>query len=312
MNTYNTYLENVIKLSKDHFTDINFVKNDILLVIDMQLDFVPNSHEIGISPFAVKEGDLIIQPIGVLCHKFLSKDNGYVVASRDYHPENHKSFKANNKKGIYPTHCIQGTPGAEIVKRIAKTLLKKDGTGIHNRAHIVFKGIDPNVDSYSASKYIKKNRGVCIGGACLMKSGAFKLKCSGHSLINQNPIFPGLGNVNGTGNINSPPDITLDKLDFDKMRMENLSFFNKAKHIFVVGLALDFCVVDSAINLSKNNNVYIIMDLCRPVFIGDNYITSPEDFVKMIKKSNVKLITSNNIKKLPKENKSFYSFYGKH
>ena len=41
-----------------------------------------------------------------------SKAGGLIVATRDWHPPNHISFK--NYGGTWPPHCIQGTPGADF------------------------------------------------------------------------------------------------------------------------------------------------------------------------------------------------------
>lgn len=61
----------------------------------------------------------------------------YVVASRDWHPRNHCSFKQHG--GPWPSHCVQGTRDAQIVG------------GVESMADvIVSKGTDPEVDQYSA------------------------------------------------------------------------------------------------------------------------------------------------------------------
>ncbi|RJS91531.1 isochorismatase family protein, partial [Candidatus Bathyarchaeota archaeon] len=41
-----------------------------------------------------------------------SKAGALIVATRDWHPPNHVSFKGYG--GNWPPHCIQGTPGAEF------------------------------------------------------------------------------------------------------------------------------------------------------------------------------------------------------
>src|SRR4051794_473039 len=74
-----------------------------LLIIDFQNDFCPG----GALP--VPDGDAIAGRVNELL------DSGrfdLVVATRDWHPANHASFKEQG--GPWPPHCVQGTPGAEL------------------------------------------------------------------------------------------------------------------------------------------------------------------------------------------------------
>lgn len=77
-----------------------------------------------------------------------------IVATQDWHPKNHLSFANNhpNKKAgevvklgnmkqiLWPTHCVQESKGAGFHPDL--NLAKVD--------KIVHKGIDPQIDSYSA------------------------------------------------------------------------------------------------------------------------------------------------------------------
>jgi nicotinamidase/pyrazinamidase len=74
-----------------------------LLIIDFQNDFVPG----GALP--VPEGDAIAGRVQELLD---SGEFDLVVATRDWHPEDHHSFAAQG--GPWPPHCVQGTPGAEL------------------------------------------------------------------------------------------------------------------------------------------------------------------------------------------------------
>jgi len=76
---------------------------EALLIIDFQNDFVPG----GALP--VPEGDEIATRVGELL------DSGrfdLVVATRDWHPPDHASFRAQG--GPWPPHCVQGSEGAEL------------------------------------------------------------------------------------------------------------------------------------------------------------------------------------------------------
>ena len=67
-------------------------KNDALIVIDMQRDFVPRSphNETG-GRFGVAGGGVIVDPICQLI-KAASEVGATIIASRDYHPHDHFSF----------------------------------------------------------------------------------------------------------------------------------------------------------------------------------------------------------------------------
>ena len=86
---------------------------DALLVVDFQNDFTPG----GALP--VERGDEIAAPINAIADRF-----ELVVATRDWHPPDHGSFEGVevdpdlwhgiDPPGIWPVHCVQGTPGAEL------------------------------------------------------------------------------------------------------------------------------------------------------------------------------------------------------
>ncbi len=101
---------------------------DALIVVDLQNDFCPGGK------LAVPEGDEIIPIINeLLVVKWKVK-----VASRDWHPEKHCSFKEEG--GLWPVHCIQNTEGADyhsdlLVEKIDKEFLK---------------GVNLDKDEYSA------------------------------------------------------------------------------------------------------------------------------------------------------------------
>jgi nicotinamidase/pyrazinamidase len=113
-----------------------------LVVIDVQNDFIPGGQ------LEVQQGDLIVPVINRL-QKFFD----LVVATQDWHPQNHKSFASNhsNKKPfdeinlngqkqiLWPDHCVQGSKGAEIHPDLE----------INKIAAIFRKGMDPEIDSYS-------------------------------------------------------------------------------------------------------------------------------------------------------------------
>jgi len=112
---------------------------DALLIIDFQNDFTPGGA------LEVAEGDQIASAIDPLLDRF-----GLVVATRDWHPENHGSFvgieveeeawKGTDPPSIWPIHCVQGTRGAELHPSLDRAKVDV----------IVDTGQDTNSQGYSA------------------------------------------------------------------------------------------------------------------------------------------------------------------
>jgi nicotinamidase/pyrazinamidase len=116
-----------------------------LIIVDIQNDFLPGGA------LAVNRGDEIIPVVNKLQH------SGYfdlIIATQDWHPKDHGSFASNhpgkkpfektNLSGLeqilWPDHCVQGTEGAEFSKLL----------DVKNIEAIFRKGMDKNIDSYSA------------------------------------------------------------------------------------------------------------------------------------------------------------------
>ena len=78
-----------------------------LLLIDIQVDFCPGGA------LAVNEGDTIIGPLNGLIGKCREKEIS-IFATRDWHPEDHSSFKKNG--GIWPVYCVQDSHGARFIE----------------------------------------------------------------------------------------------------------------------------------------------------------------------------------------------------
>lgn len=101
--------------------------NDALIIVDVQNDFLPGGA------LAVPEGDAILQVVNALAQEPF----GMVVASLDWHPEQHSSFTPD---GPWPAHCVAQTPGAAV----SEALELPQGT------LFVLKGQDAAQDAYSA------------------------------------------------------------------------------------------------------------------------------------------------------------------
>ncbi len=102
-----------------------------LIVVDVQNDFCPGGA------LAVESGDTVVAPLNAYARRFRERGD-LVVASRDWHPSVTRHFRAYG--GVWPVHCVQGTPGAEL----HPDLKLPEGT------IVVSKGENPNEDAYSA------------------------------------------------------------------------------------------------------------------------------------------------------------------
>ena len=114
-----------------------------LLIIDMQNDFFPGGS------LPVQKAPEIIPVIKEL----LTQPLDVVLATKDWHPNDHISFAVehgkqpgdqivinNQQQVLWPVHCVQNTPGADFCDYLNRVKLDE----------VFFKGVDKQVDSYSA------------------------------------------------------------------------------------------------------------------------------------------------------------------
>ena len=125
---------------------------DALIIVDMQADFllkdpVTNPHG---GRFGAAEGDQCVPLIVDMIDHFATK-GAYVIATRDYHPYDHASFFTQG--GPYPPHCVQGTPGAELMPDIANAMARAIKAQGNERIAVCFKGMHEEVDSFGALPY---------------------------------------------------------------------------------------------------------------------------------------------------------------
>lgn len=102
-------------------------ERDALILVDVQNDFCPG----GALP--VPEGDQVVPALNAL----LRRVKVSTVATRDWHPVNHCSFKSQG--GIWPAHCVAGTPGAAF----------HPGLATDRVAHVISKATRPEEEAYS-------------------------------------------------------------------------------------------------------------------------------------------------------------------
>ena len=106
-------------------------ESDALLITDIQKDFLPG----GALP--VTDGDEIIPVLNGYIRRF-EEAKAHVLASRDWHPPNHMSFKAQG--GPWPPHCIQQTDGAKFSPALK----------LPSHTVVISKATDPKREAYSA------------------------------------------------------------------------------------------------------------------------------------------------------------------
>ena len=148
---------------------------NVLIAVDVQNDFCPGGS------LAVEDGELIIPQINRLvnCDRF-----DFIIATQDWHTENHISFASTHKcspfetvqvdygdQRLWPDHCVQGSAGAQFHSLFDDKKVQ----------FIIRKGFRKNIDSYSAffenDKVTSTGLNALIGG--LVGEGDFRLVIAG-------------------------------------------------------------------------------------------------------------------------------------
>lgn len=271
--------EYIEKLPNKLFLDsIEIESNDVLMVIDMQNDFVDRPYsekgkKYKVGKLPTHDSKRIIPGIVKLIDKFKKTEDTHIVATRDYHPK----IKQHCSFSIFGEHCVIGSKGSDIVTEIEKKLVS--GNKFQENCHIVYKADNPNIDSFGAFPYTKK---LGLNRIC----GCSKKKC---------PVqFTGSW---GTKTWSRYPKLK-NKIPIGKI-LKNVSKKNNC--IFICGVLGDFCVLDTARNAraAGYKNVVIVVDLIRSLRIKEEgkivYPTSPDAFAKEAKVHGFKFILFRNI-----------------
>ena len=145
--------------------------DDVLIVVDVQYDFLPGGA------LAVPDGDAVIAPINAVALRFR-----HVVLTQDWHPPGHASFASSHpgkapfetaqlpygEQILWPDHCVQGTPGAAL----------HEGIAIPHAALVIRKGHNRAIDSYSG--FVEADRTTPTGLAGYLKErGVGRVFCAG-------------------------------------------------------------------------------------------------------------------------------------
>ena len=108
---------------------------DGLIVVDVQNDFCAG----GALP--VPDGDDVVEPINRLAEQI-----PFVVATRDWHPPDHRSFQEQG--GPWPVHCVRDTGGAELHPRLHTSQIDV----------VVNAGREPDDEGYSGFEHTDLER----------------------------------------------------------------------------------------------------------------------------------------------------------
>ena len=110
----------------------------ILLLIDCQYDFL-DGGKLGVSGSTDK--------MHILTDYVRNHGNDYtmIVATADWHPFTHCSFKENG--GMWPTHCVQHSLGAAIFEPLLIAINESA-----NHFEVLTKGCDEDHEEYSIFK----------------------------------------------------------------------------------------------------------------------------------------------------------------
>ena len=274
--------------------------------------------------FGVADGDQLVNPICEL----IGQHNGPIAITRDYHPCQHVSFvdvasdasinasDATNmqrpenekcqgverkaKSGMFPPHCLFGSKGAMVHEDIAAACRKKG-----NQVKVFFKGFCP-IDSFGAAPYShnqaqRRISGYPLSGGCLTESGSVvgtgsytfnNFTFEQESSEGQNRMLE-LGEMYNTCR---PDEYSSLLANSQCMALEHWVSNTNVSNVVVCGLALDFCVLDTARTLKRilgDRNVCITTNLSRPAYVPGlgGYLTTSTDLLAKANGSNVRFVT---------------------
>jgi nicotinamidase/pyrazinamidase len=117
-------------------TTITLHPGDALIIVDVQNDFLPGGA------LAVPRGDEVVPALNHYIAKF-SANKLPIFATRDWHPRNHCSFRAQG--GPWPPHCVAESTGAGFAPTLRITpevIVISKAMGAEQDAYSGFGGTD--------------------------------------------------------------------------------------------------------------------------------------------------------------------------
>jgi len=208
--------------------------------------------------------------------------------------------------GPFPAHCVQGTVGSKFYPPVADAMAEaiQKSIGIDGqpdgRASIAYKGFHEDTDSFGGLPYVKGGEGRIVKRGQLMKdpftgcnaapwTGCLMLKCSGLCF-------------DGHTDPDAPPDILAVHQDKARGVQDLVGKLRTSgtRRLLICGLALDFCVCDTALNAVDLgfDEVSIVLDASRPAHIpgmgtfGSGFLSDPTDLVNKFRKAGVQLTST--------------------
>jgi len=252
--------------------------------------------------FAVAEGDLI----SPMCVQLISKTmetGGHVVATRDYHPVDHCSFMP---EGPFPAHCVQGTAGSKFYPPIAEAMAAAIQTSVgvdgqpNGRASIAYKGFHEDIDSFGGLPYVRGGEGRITRRGSLCRDPFTGCNCApwtGCLLLKSSGLY-----FDGHADPDAPPDLLAVHNDKHRGAQDLVAKLKTsgAKRLLVCGLALDFCVCDTALNAKDIgfDEVVVVLDACRPAHIpglgqfGSGFLSDPAQLMQKFRDAGVRLTST--------------------
>lgn len=103
---------------------------DALLIVDVQNDFLPGGN------LTVPDGGRAIAPLNRCITRFTERELP-VFATRDWHPDDHCSFRAQGRP--WPAHCVANSAGAAFPETLH----------LPTSAPIIAKGTRAEAEAYS-------------------------------------------------------------------------------------------------------------------------------------------------------------------
>lgn len=278
---------------------VQFNPGDVMIVVDMQNDFMSSKwsyvHEQKgsmktMSPrLPTPYADSIIHCILSMMIKFFAS-GGLVVATKDFHPENHVSFST------FGRHCLIGHEGGELVEPIREFMETHYG----ERCMVFLKAFHPEIDSFGAFPYAESYARGRISGCgdddeCLVKYTG--------SYYDAKVEYPdSLGYTHSKDDFIARRENCIqepyncDFIDMDTMLSNERGVDKYRNALFVCGVLGDYCVVDTALNALEAGyqNVYIVFDLIRSL-MENKEIVNGVNYWTDVRRKGVKFVLSDRI-----------------
>ena len=295
-----------------------FGPDDALLVVDPQADFFMKDPILN--PLGGKVGTPgsteIVGPIIDLIDSAVLA-GATVCATRNYHPHNHISFVSQG--GHFPSYCVQGTPGSKFLPPIAEALASGVRRNGNEKVFVAFKAMHEGAASFAALPYWDGGKagmpcGFDRGGfdrlayscdpkeaAALSPRGCNESPWTGCLVLKQSGLLQEGGEID----MDAPPDaLALLRDSVDRKGRSLQDALKGKRRLFLCGLPLDFCVLDTALNArgakteGSFESVHVVLDATRAAHIhgigsyGTGFLTDPAQVLEKLRGCGAGIVSS--------------------